>query len=97
MSQTLKVVAQLHIQPQQVSVALPLLQTLVKQVREEHGCVAYVLLQNTNDSAKFAMIEEWTDESALAHHADALKASAVFQKIMPLLAGAPDIQTYCDV
>lgn len=97
MSQTLKVVAQLHIQPEQVSVALPLFQTLVKQVREEHGCIAYVLFQNTHDSAKFTMIEEWADESALAQHAEALKASAIFQQIMPLLAGAPDVQTYFEV
>ncbi len=97
MSQTLKVVAQLHIQPAQVSTALPLLQALVQQVREEQGCVSYVLLQNTQDSGQFTIVEEWASESALAHHADALKASAVFQQIMPLLAGAPDIQTYCDV
>ncbi|GHA71141.1 hypothetical protein GCM10009007_10020 [Formosimonas limnophila] len=79
MSQSLKVIAQLQIQAEHVSAALPMLQTLVQQVRQELGCVSYELLQNTQDSGQFTIVEEWANESALAQHTDGLKASTVFQ------------------
>lgn len=44
---------------------------------KEAGCLRYQLLQDREDPAKFALIEEWTSAEALAAHGQAehLRAS----------------------
>lgn len=96
-SQTLKVVAHLQVQAEQVHKALPIFKQLVEQVRQEMGCISYVLLQSTTDAAQFTFVEEWTNEHALAQHADTLHVGIALEQLTPLLAGAPNIQTYFEV
>lgn len=97
MNKTLKVVAHLNMQTEHAAAALSIFKELVEQTRQEEGCIAYILLQNINDASKFTFIEEWVDEQALAKHGNSAHVTLAVEQFAPLLATAPDIQTYFEV
>ncbi len=97
MNQTLKVIARLQVQDNQVEAALVVFQKLLPQVRQEQGCISYVLLQNAAQPTHFTFVEEWRDETALANHMKAEPLTTAFAVLMPLLVAEPEVQTCIEV
>ncbi|MGL4766513.1 MAG: putative quinol monooxygenase [Formosimonas sp.] len=97
MSQTLKVIAQLHVQGNQIEAALLAFQKLLPQVRQEQGCISYVLLQNVAQPTHFTFVEEWADEVALANHMNAEPLTSAFAVLMPMLVAEPNLQTCVEI
>lgn len=62
----------------------------VEPTRNEHGCIRYDLMQNT-DPTDFTFYEEWTDAAALDASAH---IAAGFAQLDGQLAGPPDVRRY---
>ena len=90
----IRVVARIKAQPDKIEKVRELLVGLIEPTRREAGCLAYELLQNTEDATDFTFVEEWTSIEALeAHFATEHLRNA--QRLMPEVAAeAPDIRTY---
>jgi quinol monooxygenase YgiN len=76
-----KVVAKSNFKHDKIDEAIKLYQELVEKTREEDGCIVYELYQDNKDSSVLTMIEEWTDEEALAKH----MKTEHFLRIVPLV------------
>ena len=64
----LKIVAIMTVKPDAIEKILPVFQALVTGSQEEEGCIFYNLHQDTNDSTKFVMLEEWKSQEAINFH-----------------------------
>jgi len=66
--------------------------TMVEPTRKEPGCIEYDLCQDAADPTRFAMIETWRDEAALAVHLAQPSLQKAVGALMPLAAEPPTIQ-----
>lgn len=66
-------------------------ETLVKPTQDEPGCVEYDLWQDAGDPTRFAMLEEWESEEALAAHLAQPSLQAAAGKLAPLVAEPPTV------
>ncbi len=53
--------------------AQELLPRMAAASREEPGCVAYVIYQETNNPRQFVLLEQWRDRAALSAHFENLR------------------------
>ena len=70
------------------------LRDIVPKVASEQGTLAYVLNRAKKDPRTFLMYEKYQDKDALNHHSTTKYFSELFEKIAPLLDGAPSIEIY---
>ena len=92
--QTLKVVARVIARTDKIPEAQTILHGIVAPTRQEAGCLSYQLFSNNSHPVEFLVIEEWTDENAIAVHFAAPHIQQAPAEIVPLLAQALDIQKY---
>lgn len=91
---TIRVVARIAARPDKIAELKAVLIDLVEPTRKEVGCISYVMHQNTANACDFVCIEEWETHSALEVHLKAPHLQEAFAKAGPLVAGAPEINTY---
>ena len=77
----LKLIAEDFIDPDQITLVLPLYQELVALTKLETGCIAYDLFHDLRNVGHFVFIEEWEDRAALDRHVQ----SEHFQRLVPLI------------
>jgi len=66
--------------------------TLVEPTRTEAGCIAYDLCQDVTDPTRFAMVEAWESDEALAAHLAQTALQDAVKALTPMTAGPPTIQ-----
>ena len=66
--------------------------TMVEPTRKEPGCIEYDLCQDAADPTRFAMIETWRDEAALAVHLAQPSLHKAIGALMPMAAEPPATQ-----
>ena len=91
---TLRVIAKVKARPGKANELLTLLSTMIEPTRKEPGCISYSLLQNKEDPADFALIEEWQNSTALQSHFATKHFKDALVKLPNLVAAEPDIQRY---
>lgn len=91
---TLRVLATCRAKADRLDEAKEVLSALVAPSRAEAGCIAYELQQNREDAADFAFVEEWTDEAALAAHAQTPHVQAARERFSELLEGTMSVRKY---
>lgn len=64
----LKIVAFIQVKPEAIQEMLPVFKQLVAGSQAEEGCIFYNLHQDTKDSTKFVMLEEWKSQEAIDFH-----------------------------
>ena len=67
---------------------------IVPKVATEEGTLAYVINQAKKDPRTFLIYEKYQDKDALNHHSTTPYFAELFEKIAPLLDGAPSIEIY---
>jgi quinol monooxygenase YgiN len=70
------------------------LMDMIPKVQPEEGTLAYILHRAQNKPGKFLFYEKYKDGAALTHHSTTSYMKELFEKIGPLLAGPPSIETY---
>lgn len=91
-SQEVRVVAQFAVKPECVDEFVALArELLVRPTQSEPGCIAYELCQDLADRTRFAMVEAWESEAALAKHLSQPSLQAGLAKLAPMAAGTPSI------
>jgi len=79
------VVARFAVQADRVDEFVELaLREMVAPTLKEEGCLRYELWQDREDPTRFAMVEEWTSEEALATHLAQPGLQAAVQKLLPM-------------
>ncbi len=91
---TLRVIARVKARPGKVDELLSVLGSLVEPTRKEPGCMSYKLLQNNQDPADFAFVEEWQSSAALESHFATKYFKDALVKLPSLITSEPDIQRY---
>jgi quinol monooxygenase YgiN len=91
---TLRVIARVKARPGKADELLSVLSSLVELTRKEPGCISYRLLQNNQDPADFAFVEEWQSSTALESHFATKHFKDALVKLPNLVAAEPDIQRY---
>ena len=91
---TLRVIARIKARPNKVGELLSILSALVEPTRKEPGCLSYVLLQNNEDPADFAFVEEWQSNVALESHFTTKHFKDALTTLPNLLATEPEIKRY---
>lgn len=67
---TLIVVATIDAQPQHIDAVRAALEAVVPPSRAESDCLRYELHVDNKIPTRFIMLEEWTDQAALAAHSE---------------------------
>jgi quinol monooxygenase YgiN len=70
------------------------LMEMIPKVQSEEGTLAYILHRSQNKPGKFLVYEKYKDEAALTHHSSTSYIKELFEKVGPLLAGSPSIETF---
>ena len=73
------------------------LMNIVPKVAKEEGTLAYALNQAKKDPCTFLMYEKYQDKDALSHHSSTPYFAELFEKIAPMLDGAPSIEIYTEL
>lgn len=89
-----RVVARMIARQEAVEQVKSMLTSLIEPTRKEKGCIAYQLLQNTEDPTDFTFVEEWDSQGELQIHLKSEHLTAVVQKLPAVLSADPDIRTY---
>jgi len=92
--ETLRVIARIKARPNKVGELLSILSALVEPTRKEPGCLSYVLLQNNEDPADFAFVEEWQSNVALESHFTTKHFKDAMITLPNLLASEPEMRRY---
>jgi quinol monooxygenase YgiN len=75
------IVAEFVVKKDKVEEFLTTIKPLVEESNKEAGCIKYELHKNFNEDNKFAMMEEWKDQTAIDFH----NSSKHFTTILPQL------------
>ena len=68
---------------------------LVRQTRQEPGCLHYELLQSHSDPLNFVLIEEWKTQLDLDSHTAAPHTKTARAEVEPWLGAVPpDVRLY---
>ena len=70
------------------------LRDFMPKVQSEEGTIAYILHRSKGNPVKFMIYEKYVDETALAYHGSTEYFKDLFDKVGPILAGAPSIEIY---
>ncbi len=87
MTDNLRVVATIPIDPAHAAEAAPALAELAAATREEDGCVGYDVYESVAVPGTFLTVEEWTDQASLDAHMGQPHVAKAFEVAGPLLAG----------
>ena len=63
-----KVFAQVFVKPESVATFKSIVPFLIKKTREEKGCLAYNLFEQTENPGLFVFVEEYLNQEALDYH-----------------------------
>jgi len=89
----IRVVARFAVKPDCVGAFIDAARrTMVAPTLEEPGCLEYDLCQDQADPTRFAMIETWESEAALATHLAQESLQSAVGALMPMAAEPPTIQ-----
>lgn len=64
----LKIAAIITVKPEAIKDILPIFQAVVQGSQEEDGCISYNVHQDTSDSTRFIILEEWESQAAIDFH-----------------------------
>ncbi|SBV93469.1 putative quinol monooxygenase [uncultured Dysgonomonas sp.] len=64
----LKIAAIITVKPEAIKDILPIFQAVVQGSQEEDGCISYNVHQDTGDSTRFIILEEWESQAAIDFH-----------------------------
>jgi quinol monooxygenase YgiN len=67
---------------------------LLVPTRSERGCLQYDLWQDAADPTRFAMVEAWESEEALAAHLAQPSLRAAVARLTPLAAEPPRVARF---
>ncbi|MEA3470726.1 MAG: putative quinol monooxygenase [Thermodesulfobacteriota bacterium] len=70
------------------------LKDFMPKVQSEEGTIAYILHRSKGNPTQFMIYEKYVDEAALAYHGSTEYFKDLFDKVGPILAGAPSIEIY---
>ena len=91
------ILAQFSVKEDKVPEFIELCKELVKESRQEEGCISYNLQQNREKDNHFVFVEHWKSEKAIEIH----NATKHFTKIVPMLVElcekAPTIETFNNI
>jgi quinol monooxygenase YgiN len=88
---TVGVVARFAIKVEEVEAFIALAQReMVAPTQKEPGCIRYELWQDRQEPTRFAMVEEWESEEALATHLSQPGLQAALRQLLPM--GAEPVQ-----
>ncbi|WCB93697.1 Putative monooxygenase YcnE [Baekduia alba] len=85
------VTAIVNVKPEARDEALAALTTGIEGTHGEEGCIAYALHEDTNQPARFVIVEKWATQAALEAHGQADHLKAMFAVVGPLLTEPPTI------
>ncbi|MGK6307577.1 putative quinol monooxygenase [Variovorax sp. DT-64] len=88
------VFARIIVKPEVADLAKRLLLDLVSKSRQDEGCMAYELFQQTAAPHVFQTVEQWRDKADAEAHMKSLHVGAALAAAGPLLAAAPEIVAY---
>ena len=89
----IRVVARFAVKPESVDAFVEAARrTMVEPTLGEPGCIEYDLCQDQGDPTRFAMIETWEDEAALARHLGQESLQKAIGALMPMAAEPPTVQ-----
>ena len=92
-SDSIRVVAHFAVKPEHVDAFIEAAErTLVAPTQGEPGCIEYDLWQDIAEPTRFAMVEEWESEAALATHLAQPSLQKAVGRLAPMAAEAPTVQ-----
>lgn len=91
---TLRVVARIIAQPDNIDEVRSCLSDLIEPTRKEPGCISYELLQNKSDPSDFTFVEEWESDDAVDAHLKTDHLQNAVSRVTGLITTAPDIRKY---
>ena len=95
MQDAIRVVARIIAKPGTEDRVKSVLSNLVKPTRQESGCLGYELLQNSENSAEFVLLEVWKNKAALDSHTAAPHTQKAETQVEDWLQQVPpDVRIY---
>lgn len=88
------VLARITVKPEVAELAKRLLLDLVAKSRQDPGCMAYELFQQTEAPHVFQTVEQWKDKADAEAHMKTLHVGAALAAASPLLAAVPEFVAY---
>jgi len=79
----IRLVSKGYFHENKIEEAIKIYGELAIKSREEEGCIAYNLYQDTSDKTVLTMIEEWESEEILEKH----RNTEHFKKLVPIVKG----------
>jgi quinol monooxygenase YgiN len=73
------------------------LTSMVGKVREEPGCVQYILHKSNQDPLSFVFYEVYQDQAALDAHGKTPHMAEMFGKVGGLLDGRPSVELLTEI
>lgn len=67
---------------------------MVEPTLREPGCIRYELWQDRSDPTRFALVEEWESEEALAKHLAQPSLQAAVRRLQPMAAAPIEMSRY---
>jgi quinol monooxygenase YgiN len=67
---------------------------LVQQARRQPGCPRYELSRDTAEPTRFAMLESWNSEAALAAHLAQESLQQAVALLLPMALELPEVRRY---
>jgi len=89
-----RVLARVIARPGAEEALAAVLAALVIPTRREPGCLEYEVVRDREAPERFAVIERWADDAAIAAHMASSHVARAFAEAGPLLAGSPEIRTF---
>ncbi len=86
-AQKIAVIAEVRAAPGHEDRIRQLLKPLAESARAQPGCLAYHLLEDTQDPARFSTYQEWTGADALERHLNSDDAKRALDEAQPLIEG----------
>lgn len=71
-----------------------LTQDLIKESRNEKGCISYNLYEEMNNPNIFTFIEKWMNEEAIKLHNESKHFTTIVPKLVELQETEPEIHLY---
>lgn len=92
------VIAKMKTQAGQEEAVETELRKLVEYVRnEEPGTLTYLCHRSVEDPGQFLFYERYQNQEALNRHMSSARFLQIFQRVSPLLDGAPVIERYEEI
>lgn len=92
MSEQITVIARFKTRPETADKLIELAENLVRQTRQEEGCLNYDFHRDLEDPMLFFMHENWANEEALNKHFEQPYVLQAFAVAPEILAEAPEIR-----